>query len=73
MFINYGNNANLDGMGFSPYAKIVQGMDVVDRIFQIGEKPDQGQIQSKGNAYLKKQFPQLTYLTGATIMETDEL
>ncbi len=41
LFINFGNNANLDGMGFSPFGKVVQGMDVVDRIFKIGEKPNQ--------------------------------
>jgi len=69
MFINFGNNANLDGMGFSPFAKVVQGMDVVDRIFNIGEKPNQGEIQEKGNAYLKKSFPQLTYLTGAAVVD----
>ena len=38
MFINFGNNANLDGMGFAPFGKIVgDGMNVVDRIFQIGK------------------------------------
>ena len=37
-------------------------MDVVDRIYQIGEKPDQGQIQYMGNQYLDSQFPQLTYI-----------
>ena len=41
MFINFGDNAQLDGMGFSPFGKVVSGMDVVDRIFKIGEKPDQ--------------------------------
>merc|ERR1719183_2726407 len=30
MFINYGNNARLDGMGFSPFALVTEGMDVVD-------------------------------------------
>jgi peptidyl-prolyl cis-trans isomerase A (cyclophilin A) len=39
MFINFGENANLDGMDFSPFAKVTEGMDVVDRIFKIGEKP----------------------------------
>ena len=57
MFINFSNNQNLDGMGFAPFAKVVDGMDVVDRIYQIGEKPSQGEIQSKGNKYLKTKFP----------------
>ena len=35
--------------------QIVQGMDVVGRINkEHGEEPNQGEIQSKGNAYLKK-------------------
>lgn len=62
MFINFGNNANLDGMGFAPFGSIIEGMDVVDRIYQIGEKPNQGQIQSEGNRYLKTKFPMLSYI-----------
>jgi hypothetical protein len=31
-----GENANLDGMGFSPFATVTAGMDVVDKIYQIG-------------------------------------
>merc|ERR1711939_1133595 len=42
MFINFRDNSNLDGMGFSPFAKVVKGMDVVDRIYKIGERPNQG-------------------------------
>jgi peptidyl-prolyl cis-trans isomerase A (cyclophilin A) len=71
MFINFGNNANLDGMGFSPFARVVEGMDVVDRIFKIGERPNQGKIQSEGNKYLKSQFPQLTYIESAEIVESE--
>ena len=41
MFINFGDNSRLDGMGFSPFGKVVEGMDVVDRIYKIGEKPSQ--------------------------------
>mgnify|MGYP001455303081 FL=1 len=67
MFINFGDNANLDGMDFSPFAQVVEGMDVVDRIYKIGEKPDQGRIQAEGNKYLKKEFPRLTYIKAATV------
>lgn len=73
MFINFGDNANLDGMGFSPFARVVEGMEVVDRIFKIGEKPDQGQIQARGNKYLKRDFPRLTYIKSAVLVDGDEL
>jgi peptidyl-prolyl cis-trans isomerase A (cyclophilin A) len=32
LFINFADNSNLDGMGFSPFGKVTEGMDVVDKI-----------------------------------------
>ena len=73
MFINFAENANLDGMGFSPFAVVTEGMDeTVDRIYKIGEKPDQGRIQSEGNKYLKRSFPQLTYITAAKFVDSEK-
>ena len=79
LFINFGNNINLDGMGFSPFGKVTEGMDVVDKIYGEygdapqfgGHGPDQGRIQSEGNAYLKKEFPNLDYIKSATIVPAD--
>lgn len=75
LFINFGNNANLDGMGFSPFGKVTEGMDVVDKINSEygegaprGRGPDQGRIQMEGNAYLKKSFPNLDYIKSAAIL-----
>lgn len=68
LFINLGDNANLDGMGFAPIGKVVSGMDNVDKIYAgYGEQPDQGAIAEHGNAYLLKQFPQLDYIKTARI------
>jgi peptidyl-prolyl cis-trans isomerase A (cyclophilin A) len=68
LFINLGDNANLDGMGFAPIGKVVSGMDNVDKIYSgYGENPDQGQIAQSGNAYLSKQFPKLDYIKSARI------
>jgi cyclophilin family peptidyl-prolyl cis-trans isomerase len=49
MFINFGDNANLDGMGFSPFAKVVEGMDVVNQIFKgYGEGAPSGEAFTLG-------------------------
>jgi peptidyl-prolyl cis-trans isomerase A (cyclophilin A) len=77
LFINYADkNDRLDGMGFSPFAKIVEGMDVVDALHSgygegapQGRGPNQMRIQSEGNSYLKSDFPQLDYIKTAKIQE----
>jgi len=70
LFINYGDNtASLNPQGFSPFAKVIQGMDVVDAInAEYGEQPKQVRIQAQGNAYLNKEFPNLDYIIKATIL-----
>lgn len=74
VFINFGDNAGLDGQGFSPFGKVVSGMDVVDAFFKgygegapRGRGPNQGLVQQQGNAYLITQFPKLDYIKKATI------
>lgn len=74
LFINFGDNTGLDKQGFAPFGRVVQGMDVVDKIYggygegaPRGKGPDQGRIQAEGNAYLTKEFPRLDYIKAATI------
>jgi peptidyl-prolyl cis-trans isomerase A (cyclophilin A) len=70
MFINFNDNTNLDGMGFSPFGRVVQGMEVVDQIYSgYGETPDQGRIQNEGNKYLKKQFGKLSYIESVRFID----
>ncbi len=68
LFINFKDNAGLDGQGFAPFGQVVSGMDVVDKInAEHGQNPDQGLIQTQGNAYLTKAFPSLDYIKSARI------
>jgi cyclophilin family peptidyl-prolyl cis-trans isomerase len=74
VFINFGDNAGLDSQGFSAFGRVTSGMDVVDKLYSgygegapNGKGPNQGQIQSEGNAYLTKSFPQMDYIKTATI------
>jgi peptidyl-prolyl cis-trans isomerase A (cyclophilin A) len=68
LFINYADNVRLDGMGFAPMGKVVDGMDVVQKIYSgYGQNPNQDLIESQGNPYLSQAFPQLDYIKKATI------
>lgn len=76
LFINLVDNVNLDAMRFAPIGRVVEGMDVVDRLYSgygegapRGNGPDQAQIRSQGNAYLTQNFPQLDYIERATIVQ----
>jgi len=74
VFINFNNNVGLDDQGFSPFGKVVSGMNVVDFLYNGygegapgGSGPDQGRIQNEGNSYLNQDFPMLDYVKKATI------
>lgn len=73
LFINFKDNSGLDKQGFAPFGKVIEGMKVVDKINpEYGEQPNQGQIQSAGNVYLKKQFPNLDFIKKATIVKPSQ-
>jgi peptidyl-prolyl cis-trans isomerase A (cyclophilin A) len=75
VFINYGNNVNLDGMRFAPFGQVTEGMNVVESLFTGygegapgGAGPSQGRVQMQGNAYLDQNFPKLDAIKHAEIV-----
>jgi peptidyl-prolyl cis-trans isomerase A (cyclophilin A) len=75
LFINFADNARLDSMGFPPFGKVIEGMEVVDKIngeygegSPQGRGPNQQLIQQRGNDYLKTGFPNLDYIKSATLV-----
>lgn len=72
IFINYADNSFLDNQGFAPFGRVVEGMDVVEKInAEYRERPDQSQVQRRGNEYLNAEFPRLDYVEKATIVNGD--
>jgi peptidyl-prolyl cis-trans isomerase A (cyclophilin A) len=74
VFINFGDNARLDGLGFAPFGKVISGMDIVDQLFADygegapnGAGPSQDRMAGEGNAYLNRDFPKLDYVKSARI------
>ena len=75
VFINYGDNSRLDGMGFAPFGLIVEGMEAVDGFYSeygegapSGRGPNQARIQAEGNGYLETEFPLLDYVERAYVV-----
>ena len=75
-FISFGDNSNLDGMGFSPFAQVrAADMAVVDSLYNgygegapRGRGPDQGRMHEEGNTYLRANYPELDYVRSARIV-----
>jgi len=76
VFINLRDNTALDKDGFAPFGRVVEGMDIVEKLyFAYGEikprgggGPDPTQIELQGNAYLERQFPRLDAIHRAAVI-----
>lgn len=78
VFINLRNNLTYDTLnaagvkGFVPFAKVISGMDIVRLFFSdYGNETMKfaDSVYFKGNAYLKKKFPELDMIKEAKILK----
>jgi len=70
------DNPSLDSNGFPPFGKVVEGMEVVEKLYPgygemspTGNGPDPTKIQAMGNEYLIRNFPQLDYVKTARVIK----
>jgi cyclophilin family peptidyl-prolyl cis-trans isomerase len=76
IYINLVDNKQLDGQGFSPVGRVVEGMEVVDRIYSgYGEDAGGGlragkqeRMLNEGNKHLDADFSKLDRLMRASIV-----
>jgi peptidyl-prolyl cis-trans isomerase A (cyclophilin A) len=75
IFINYGNNQNLDKMGFAPFGQVTDGMEVVDKLYNgygegapDGHGPSQELVGTQGRVYLDQNFPKLDSIKTASLL-----
>jgi peptidyl-prolyl cis-trans isomerase A (cyclophilin A) len=81
VYINLGDNTRNDiEAGFAPFGQVVEGMDVVEKLYgSYGEHSGGGmraghqdQMFEGGNAYLDREYPKLDKLIRATIVQSKQ-
>jgi len=75
VFVNLRDNPDYDEQGFMPIARVIEGMDVVDKFYSgYGETAGggmrggrQGRILNEGNVHLDEDFPRLSRILSARV------
>ena len=71
LFFNYKNNSGLDSQGFAPVGIAIEGTQYLDRVHDpTPGNPngvDQNDYETKGNAWIRSQYPEINFIKKATI------
>jgi peptidyl-prolyl cis-trans isomerase A (cyclophilin A) len=68
LFFNLKDNPGLDAQGFVPIGRVVDGMSVLDAVYDdYGETPKYHLIATLGNKYLQRMFPKMDYIETARV------
>lgn len=75
VYINTGDNHRLDADGFAPFGTVIEGMDVIDRLYSLyGEDAGgglrggrQGPLETGGSKYINEHFPLLDFIRVARV------
>jgi peptidyl-prolyl cis-trans isomerase A (cyclophilin A) len=77
VFINLRDNRNLDGRGFAPFGRVVEGLEIVDKLYAGygevmtlgGSGPDPAKLEAIGDEYAERSFPRLDLINSAKVIE----
>jgi cyclophilin family peptidyl-prolyl cis-trans isomerase len=69
-FINkLDENVRLDSLKFAVLGEVVEGMDVVDKLYAgYGEPPIQGLLEEQGNPIIERNFPRMDRIIRASVI-----
>ncbi len=77
-YVSLVDNSRLDQQGFSPFGEVIDGMEVVDRIYSgYGEESgggvrrgNQDPLFEGGNGYIDRLYPELDHVVRASIVRS---
>ena len=75
LFINLADNRSLDSLGFTPIGRVVQGIEVADRLYSrygemtMADPPfgDGKRLYRESNRYMDAEYPKLDHIIKITI------
>lgn len=72
VFINRNDNTFLDRRGYAPIGEVVDGMDIVDKLYAgYGKRPNRHEIKLSGNEYLDQEFPKLSKIAKVDVTDAN--
>jgi peptidyl-prolyl cis-trans isomerase A (cyclophilin A) len=72
IYINFGDNSRLDERGFSPFAEVIQGMEVADALFRCEFDDQDGLAAEGGLEMFRAACPTADYIQLAHVMESSQ-
>jgi len=69
IYFNLQDNRYLDKEGFATIGEVVVGMDIVKKIFVVGDKVDQAKIIQEGNSYFGHRYKSLSYIQSTKFLD----
>jgi cyclophilin family peptidyl-prolyl cis-trans isomerase len=68
VFVNMGNNTPLNAQGFTPFGRVVSGMEVLAKMHSYGDDVDQGRLMREGGTYVEMFFPKMDRIRATELL-----